>query len=506
MTLKKIRLDRKSRLPLYRQIKDQIKDMILEDLLPGGKRLLPTRQLAQTLEVNRSTVVLAYNELIAEGLISSHVGRGTVVNEKDQNKELPSDQQPLNWSEFFVAAPKVETLSIYDDFISSSTQEDFISLGIAVPDPEHYPLLDLKKVLDEVVEKNLKLILQLIPSEGHYPLREILADWSVPEGRPVNPEEVMITSGAVQALYIVCRSLLAPGEMVVVENPTSTNALAAFRAAQAKIVDIPVDSQGMRVDILENLLARQKVKLIYTIPTFQNPSGTVLSLERRLKLIDLARRYQVPIIEEDPYSKLYYDKIPPPALKSLDKHDSVIYIGTFSKILFQGLRIGWVVAARPVIKRLIPIKYLIDVHTSSIQQYALNEFIRQGLLEKHLKKIREIYALKRDLLIGALTKCCSDTFTWNTPAGGICLWCQLTGGLNALELLREAIYEKVIFIAGKTFAPQGNHDEWLRLSFTRLSEGQIEEGVRRLSKAVQRLKKRHLKKQGKETVSLKPIF
>jgi DNA-binding transcriptional MocR family regulator len=506
MALKNIRLDRKSRFPLYRQIKDQIKDMILEDLLPGGNRLPPTRELAQTLRVNRSTVVSAYNELIAEGLIGSHVGRGTVVSKKEPGNELVYEDQPLNWSEFFAAAPKVETLSFYEAFVSPPAQEDFISLGIGVPDPEHYPFLDLKNTIDKVLEEKWRLILQLMLPEGYYPLREVLAEWSVPEGQPISPEEVLISAGAVQAVHLICKLLLVPGDMVVVENPTSTNGLMAFRAAQAKIVDIPIDNQGMRVDILENLLARQKVKLIYTIPTYQNPSGTVLSLERRLKLLDLAQRFRIPIIEEDPYSKLYYDKIPPPALKSLDKYSSVIYVGTFSKILFQGLRVGWVAAAKPVIKQLSSIKYLIDLHTSSLEQYALNEFIRKGLLEKHLQKMRKIYTRKRDLMISALSKYCSDSFSWNTPAGGICLWCQLSGGLKALDLLKEAVYEKVIFIDGKTFAPQGNNDEWLRLNFTYLSESQIEEGIRRLSRAVQRLKKRLRKKSGKESVSLKPIF
>jgi len=506
MTLTKIQLDRTSRLPLYRQIKDQIRNMILDNVLPEGGRLLPTRELAEVLGINRSTVVTAYNELFAEGLISSHVGRGTVVSKKNPSKEPAYKHQPLNWSEFFISAPKVEKLSFYEDYVSPFTQDDFISLGIGLPDPDHYPFQGLKDVLGQVIEDKQKLIFQLLPSEGCYPFREALASWIATEGQPIGPEEVMITSGAVQALYIICKSLLAPGDMVVVENPTSMNSLRTFRAAQAKIVDIPIDEQGMRVDILENLLARQKVKLIYTIPTFQNPSGTVLSLERRLKLLDLAQRYRVPIIEEDPYSKLYYDKIPPPALKSLDKYDGVIYVGTFSKILFQGLRVGWLVAARPVIKQLTPIKYLIDLHTSSLEQYTFNEFIRQGLLEKHLQKMRAIYARKRDLMISALSKYCPDFFSWTTPAGGICLWCRLTGGLNALDLLREAIYEKVIFIEGKTFAPQGNHDEWLRLNFTYLSEGQIEEGVRRLSRAVQRLRKRREEKTGKESVSLIPIF
>jgi DNA-binding transcriptional MocR family regulator len=506
MALSKIQLDRKSRLPLYRQIKDQIREMILEDVMPEGGRLLPTRELAKKLDVNRSTIVTAYNELIAEGLINSHVGRGTVVSRKNSDKEHPYEHQPLNWSEFFVAAPKVETLSFYEAFVQPFTQEEFISLGIAIPDPEYSPFLDLKNALDKVLDEKRKLIFQPLSSEGYYPFRETLAEWTSPEGRPFSPEEVLITSGAVQAVYLVSKSLLSPGDIVVVENPTSTNGLMSFRAFQAKIVDIPVDDQGMRVDILENLLARQKVKLIYTIPTFQNPSGSVLSLERRHKLLDLAQKYRVPIIEEDPYSRLYYDRIPPPPLKALDRHDSVIYVGTFSKILFQGLRVGWVVAARPIIKQLGAIKYLIDLSTSSLEQYALDEFIRQGLLENHLQIMRKVYARKRDLMVSALSKHCPDVFKWNTPSGGICLWCRLNGGLIAMDLLREAIYEKVIFITGKTFAPQGNHDEWLRLNFTYLSEGQIEEGIRRLSKAVQRLKKRHGEKAGKASLSLKPLF
>jgi 2-aminoadipate transaminase len=490
MALTDIRLDRRSRFPLYLQIKNQIKDMILENLLPGGKRLPPTRELAQALGVNRSTVVSAYSELIAEGLISSHIGRGTVVDEKEQGSEFAFMPQPLNWSEFFAAVPKLARLSFYEAFLWQSPGDDFISLGIGVPDPDQYPFPDLKKVLNKVLEENWKQVLQQMPPEGYYPFRKVLADWIVPEGRTFSAEDVLITSGAAQALYLICRLLLTPGDMVAVENPTSTNGLMAFRAAEAKIIDIPIDSQGMRVDILDNLLARHKVRLIYTIPTFQNPSGTVLSLERRLKLLDLAQRYGVPIVEEDPYSKLYYDQIPPLSLRSLDKHDCVIYVGTFSKVLFQGLRIGWVLAPRPVINQLAEIKYVVDLHTSSLEQYTFYEFIREGLLEKHLKKVRKIYSGKRDLMISALSKYCPDCFRWDTPKGGISLWCKLSESLNAADLIREAISKKVIFIEGKMFAAQGNLDEWLRLNFTYINAAQIEEGIRRLSQAAQRLKER----------------
>jgi DNA-binding transcriptional MocR family regulator len=500
MVFSKIQINRASHISLYQQIKDQVRNMILDDVLAEGQKLPPTRQLADALGINRSTVVAAYNELIAEGLISSHVGRGTVVSKKNPNRELALESQPLNWSEFFVSPAKVEKVSFYEDYVLPFSREDFISLGIGVPDPDHYPVQGLKDILRQVLGDKLKHIFQLLPSEGYYPFREALANWIAAEGQHIDPEEVLVTSGAAQALYIICKSLLAPGDMVVVENPTSTNSLRTFRAFQAKIIDIPIDNQGMRMDVLENLLARQKVKLIYTIPTFQNPSGTVLSLERRLKLLDLAHKYRVPIVEEDPYSALYYDHIPPPALKSLDRYDSVIYVGTSSKILFQGFRIGWLAAAKPVIKQLSPIKYLIDIHTSSLEQYVFTEFINQGLLAKHLQKMRKIYARKRDLMISALSQLCSESLKWNTPAGGICIWCKITGGFNALDLLRESIYEKVVFIEGKRFSSQGNHDEWLRLNFTYLNEGQIEEGIRRLSRAAQKVKTRGAKKTEREDI------
>jgi len=506
MPLSEIYLNRKSRVPLYMQIKNQIKDMILNDLLPDGKRLLPTREMAHLLGVNRSTIVTAYNELIDEGYIESHVGRGTVIKKKNDVESFSFNHQPMNWAEFFTTISKIEPPSFYDDYICIGPPEDTISLGVGIPDPDHYPSRKLKEILDKIVKEKPRIILQLSPSEGCYPLRAALADWIPHDDKPIDPNEIFITNGAVQALYIVSQALLAPGETVVVESPTSMNSLKTFRAARAKIIDIPVDQQGMRVDILDNLLSRQKIKLIYTIPTFQNPSGSVLSLERRVKLLDLARKYQVPIIEEDPYSMLYFDQVPPSSLKAMDTYESVIHIGTFSKILFQGLRVGWVVAPKPVIKQLLPIKFLIDLHTSTLEQYVFSEFINQGLLDKHVQKMRKVYARKKELMISALYKCCPDDLKWNEPVGGICLWCQLQGGLRTADLLREAIYEKVFFIEGKIFSPQNNHEDWLRLNFTYADEKQIEEGIRRLSSAIQKLKTRHGRKPEIESLSAKPII
>ncbi|UCC38702.1 MAG: PLP-dependent aminotransferase family protein [Candidatus Aminicenantes bacterium] len=506
MPLTEIHLDPKSRIPLYLQIKEQIKDLILKDILPEGKRLLPTRELARILGVNRSTIVSAYNELLAEGFIESRVGRGTVVMKKKPAQESDYNYEPLNWSEFFAYFPKTNHYSLYRDSDSLFTQEDIISLGTGVPDPKYYPFNDFQKIISKLLKEKGRIMLQLSSVEGCYPLRETIADWFNFEGKSTSPGEVLITSGSNQGLYLLAETLLNPEDLVVVENPTSMNALRIFRAAGPKIIDIPVDETGMKVDILENLLSRQRVKMVYTVPTFQNPSGTVLSLSRRKKLLDLAYKYHVPIIEDDPYSKLYYERIPPLSLKALDKHNNVIYLGTFSKILFPGLRIGWIVAAKPVIKQLMPVKRLVDLHSNTLEQHAFYEYCNQGLLEKHLQKVRKIYAKKRDLTIAALKKCCSNLIDWNKPEGGYYLWCQLRGGLNSTDLLREAFYEKVEFIEGKIFSTKEDREEWLRLNFSYLDEDLIEEGINRFSKALCKLRKRHKIGSSKEVSSVKPII
>jgi len=457
------------------------------------------------LGVNRSTIVSAYNELLAEGFIASRVGRGTVVIKKNLAPESDHNYQPLNWSEFFTYFPKTNHYSLYRDTESLITQEDNISLGTSVPDPKYYPLNDFQKIISKLFKEKGRIMLHLSSVEGYYPLRETIADWFNIEGKLTSPGEVLITSGSNQGLYLIAEALLNPEDLVVVENPTAMNALRIFRAAGPKIIDIPVDETGMRVDILENLLSRQRVKMIYTVPTFQNPSGTVLSLSKRKKLLDLAYKYHVPIIEDDPYSKLYYERTPPLSLKALDKHNNVIYLSTISKILFPGLRIGWIVAAKPVIRQLMSVKHIVDLHSNTLEQHAFHAFCDNGLLEKHLVKVRKIYAKKRDLITSALKKSCSDFIDWNTPEGGFYLWCHLKDGLNSTDLFREAFYEKVTFIEGKLFSLKEDREEWLRLNFSYLDEDLIEEGINRLSKAICKLKKRHKNRSSNETLTVKPI-
>jgi 2-aminoadipate transaminase len=222
-------------------------------------------------------------------------------------------------------------------------------------------------------------------------------------------------------------------------------------------------------------------------------------------LLDLAYRFQVPIIEDDAYSHLYYERTPPTSLKVLDKHNYVIHLSTFSKILFPGLRIGWIVAPQQIIERLRQMKQLVDLHSNTLGQWAVYEFCRKGLLEKHLKKAQRVHVQKRDTMISALKKYCSFFMDWNKPGGGFYLWCRLKKGLNSLELLHEVSYEKVAFIPGETCYTDGKGGEWLRLNFTYEKEESIKEGIKRLSKASRRLIKKYKGKIERERFETRPI-
>ncbi len=503
--LNRIKIDRKSKVPLYLQIKSQIQEMILTGILSEGMRLPPTRKLAEFLNINRSTVVSAYDELLAEGLVDAHVGRGTIVKKRSFFQSENSVFHPFDWTEYLTFSPEPIRDSIIRDIISYCSQEGVISLGAGVPAPELFPTEEFREIIDCLLKKEGNMIFQHFPTEGYHPLREMLANWLVEEGKIVSANEVLVVAGSQQGLYLLAKIFLNPGDLVIVEIPTYLGALQVFRAVGARIISIPVDEKGIRVDILENFLSRQIPKLIYILPTFQNPSGVVLSLERRKKLLELAYKFRVPIVEDDPYSKLYYKDPPPFSLKSLDRYNYVIYLSTFSKILFPGLRIGWLIAPKQIVERLTQIKQFLDLHCNTLGQRAIYEFCKQGLLEKHFKKVREVYSRKRDIMISALTKYCSSFMTWNNPEGGFYLWCELNKGLKSKELLREAFYEKVVFVLGEAFHAEGEGEDYLRLNFTFQKEKLIEEGIRKLGRALNRLIKKSKTQKESERSVTKPV-
>jgi len=484
-----VELDRSRGLPLYLQISRQIRDQIRSGELPPGTRLPPERRLAAMLGVNRTTVVNAYRELGAEGLVAGHVGRGTTVAGPGGDGGL-GEGRAIPWGQLFTPSAEVMNDPLVRDTMIVSARSDVISFASGIPSPDLYPIDAIRGLLDEALHETGQALLQYCPTEGYPPLRAALAEWMARESGtfPVEPERVLVVAGSQQGLYLLARTLLEPGDLVAVESPTYLGALQVFRAAGARLLPIPVDEDGMRVGILEDLIGRRRPKLIYTLPTFQNPTGATMSLERRRRLLALAAHHQVPIIEDDPYGALRYEGLPVPALHALDERGTVIYLSTVSKVLFPGFRIGWVAGPRPVIERLALMKQVVDLDTNPLAQWAVWAFLDRGLLAKHVAGLRQRYPQRRDRMLAAIERHCAGALTCSRPAGGFYVWCRLADGLRGRDLLPEAARRGVAIAPGGSFHPNGEGEETLRLNFTLPQEDEIEEGVIRLSAAIAALR------------------
>ena len=463
--------------------------MILRGDIFVGKKLPSTRKLAQSLGIDRSTVLLAYNVLYSEGFIEAHVGRGTIVvdssNSDSGNVPILTS---LRWDDFFTSC----NFSAYDSVLQKNNdlfdQKEIISLAGGDPAPDMIPAGEIEAIIAKLCRDDLYSVLKASACQGILPLRERLASDMIGQGATVSPEEIIITSGAVQAISLLSRTLLDPGDVVVVEKPTFYAALQIFKAAQANIVGVPTDVQGMRIDALERVFSVHKPKFIYTMPTYQNPSGAVLSLERRKALLNLAYRYQVGIIEEDPCSKIFFGQAPPPSLKSMDKSAAVIYVGTMSKMLFPGFRIGWIMCTRRMAKRLAMVRQYEDMHPNTLGQHVFLEFMKTDHFERHLSAIRKIIGRRRDAMISTLTRTCAPALTWDKPEGGFYLWCRLKAGLRSNEISEELLKKNVATVPGTAFfiRPEEGMDR-LRLAFSYETEERMEQGIQVLGKTAKSL-------------------
>lgn len=477
----RIQLDRKSTTPLYLQIRNQVRQLILSHGLAPGHRLPPERRLAEMLSVNRSTVVNAYRELEADGLIESHVGRGTTVKNNsspDKHDYFGVAVQPLSWKHFFSRQSSRMNNPLLSNVMDLVTRNDIISFTVGAPSRELYPVKEIEYIISHLNRVNGQNLLEYGSTAGLYQLREGLSAHMARRGVEAGPENIVVLSGSQQGLDLAARVLLEPGDVVVVEEPCYLGALQIFGASGARVLSIPLDVEGLRTDILEQVLARCRPKFIYTLPTYQNPSGVTMSVSRRRDLLKLAYSYNVPVLEDDPYSELYYDSEPAPLLKAMDVHDHVIYLSTFSKILFPGLRLGWMAAPAVLARQLAMAKQLTDLHTNTMSQWIIDEFCRRGLLDGHLKKIRGEYAARRDAMLSALAEHAPPGLRWNRPAGGFYIWCELPGGVSAGLLLSRAAARKVAFLPGDAFYNNGGGADRIRLSFSRGTKQEIREGVR----------------------------
>ncbi len=375
------------------------------------------------------------------------------------------------------------------EILKITQNPEIISFAGGLPSPHSFPVKMIEKITDRVLERHGSQALQYSPTEGLKELRELLIKRMKKKGIKCNMDEIIITTGSQQLLDLTAKIFFNRGDYLTVECPTYLGALAAFNAYQPNYIPISMDDEGMKIEDLEEKLKENKKKpmdLIYTVPTFQNPSGVTMSLERRKQILEIARKYNLLILEDDPYSELRYSGKPVTPIKSLDKYDIVIYTSTFSKILSPGFRLGWVVANKEIIRKMVIAKQGADLCTNTFVQWIAEEYLRSGLIDKQIPKIRKIYKRKRDLMLKALKKHFPKGAKWTEPEGGMFLWVTLPGHINTKEMFQEAIKEKVAYVHGAAFCVDGKGHNTMRLNFSNAEDKKIDIGIKKLAKLIKK--------------------
>jgi 2-aminoadipate transaminase len=486
-----VQLQPESHVPLYVQLRDQLRALVHAGDLRPGDRIPASRELATMLGVHRTTVANAYAELESEGLIQGHVGRGTFIQRNGNGLKITPPAPPvlngghgIRWELLFADERGEEVLSR----LTASAPEDALSFVMARPAPELFPVDELQTCVNAVLRREATEVLNLGPSDGYPPLKEALLEMLRREGITAKDENLLITDGCQQSLDLISKAFVRQGDAVILENPTYPGALAIFNGARARCLAVPVRTHpepggylGVDVGALEATLAANRVKLIVLTPDFQNPTGTSMPLDSRRKVLELAARHQVPIVEDHIYARLHAREERVPSLKHLDRSNIVIHIDSFAKVAFPGLRVGWIVAPAVAIERLRMVKQMTDLHTDQLAQGVLAEFLRRGWFDKHVAKMRKVYASRLTALDEALRKNMPEGSRWMRPEGGMCLWLELPAGFDANELLIHVKEKGVLFAPGRYFYVQSPLPNTLRLGFAALNEKQIARGIATLA-------------------------
>lgn len=376
------------------------------------------------------------------------------------------------------------------ELLKVTRHPNIISFAGGLPAPETFPVKELEEISCQLLREKGATALQYGPTEGEAALREELAKWLSHEKASIKPENILITTGSQQGLDIVSKIFLDPNDIVVLELPTYIGGLQTFASYRARMMGVSQDEHGMRIDLLEKLFAKlarknKKPKFIYVVPDFQNPSGVTMSLERRKAILELAYKYEVPLVEDSPYRDLRFAGQAVPAIYSLDKENQVIVLGTFSKLLCPGLRLGWIIAPVEWMDRMIVAKQGMDLCSPSYTQLIVAEFLRRGLLTGQIDRIRKLYAKKRKVMLAALNKYMPKGVKWTEPEGGLFLWVKLPKRMSATELFPKAVENKVAYVIGSAFHCDGKGHNTMRINFSYPSEQQIEEGIKRLANMIQ---------------------
>ncbi|OXM85569.1 PLP-dependent aminotransferase family protein [Paenibacillus rigui] len=470
-------LDRGSKKPLFEQIVDEIERRISYGEFPPGSLLPSERKLAEQLGVNRSTVVLAYAELRALGMIESQTGSGTRVT---KHKWGITPKHTPNWHRYVEGGSFLPNLPflrrIREALQKNKALIDFASGELGA---DLSPVKEINTLMDE---NHYTEYLGYDNPQGFVPLRQALVAYLEHyRGIQTTESSILITSGSQQSLYLITQCLLAPGDAVAIEDPSYCYSLPMFQSAGLRLFRLPVDDKGVRPEEIRSLYKKHRIKMVFLNPNYQNPTGTVLDPERRVELLHIASELGLPIVEDDPFSLTDYHGTPPQPLKSADSIGSILYIGSFSKIAASGLRVGWMVAPHSVVERLADARQQMDFGLSVVPQKVAAQFLNSFYFRPHLDRLRMDLLYKRDLLIEALQKELPDLVSFSVPQGGLHLWCKIGTEVNDHKLLEEAIRNGMIYVPGSVY---GSDSGYVRFTFARPKAADIPLGVSKFAAAL----------------------
>lgn len=468
--------DKSLPMPLHLQIVGYIKEKISLFEWTVGMKLPSQRALAEVFGVNRSTIVAAMDELAAEGIIQGNTGGGTVIINNTWNLM----NQNYNWNSYISLGNHQPNHKIIRQINQAEFEPDMIRLGSCEPASELIPQEKIQRIL-----KKLSVSSQTFGYEeprGSLLLRQEICNYLKTIGISATPSSILITSGALQGLQLISLGLLQANSVVYLEKPSYLYSLRTFQSFGLQLLGIPYEETGLNLQELSERLKRKKGSILFTIPTFHNPTGTVMPLKKRIELLHLCEKEGLPIIEDDVYREIWFEESPPPPLKALDKNGLILYVGGISKNLSPGLRIGWIVGPDQVIERLADIKMQSDYGTSSLSQNVAAELFASGLYEEHNKILREKVKVRRDTTLNALIQYFSDIATWNTPAGGYFIWLKLNQPISMYQLFVKAFNHKVLIHPGDLYEFRSN--QHIRISYSSATLPEIEQGIKLLAELV----------------------
>lgn len=486
-----IPIDRTSSEPLFRQICDRIIEMVESGALEAGDRLPPTRTMAKNLGAHRSTVIRAYDELRAKGYVESRAGSYTTVRRRSRwpgarvPDSPPSGRSAVDW--FGRRLGTVRTLKRHPapERLRSATLGEEIDFAELSADPALAPAEALRSFLRRTLVTNPGAVLDYADPAGWYPLRETLAARLRLHGVAAGPEEILITAGAQHAIDLILRLLVRPGESIAVEAPTYGMGHALFRFHGVRPVEVPMGSDGMDLDRLEEVLARDRPRMVYTMPNFQNPTGITMSQGRRERLLGMCERHSVPILEDGFEEEMKYFGQAVLPIKSMDARGIVLYVGTFSKVVFPGLRLGWIAAPRSVVEDLTEIHYVTSLSGNTLAQAAVARFVAAGAYERYLRRVHRSFRGRMQIMLQGLETHMPEGCSWTRPEGGYTVWLTLPEEGRSEEEIEEQCGEFGVRVSpGRLYYLTPRSEPHLRLSISCVDRTRIQEGCRRLGRAL----------------------